>query len=131
MWSVSINCALRRDHDTNEEAMRMAGMERLQYIVTKRRRKIADHVLGLQRERPPHTQCTGCQKTAEERVEAEEDMAKHFQRIPGREARVSADMEPEGSPVTVRDGEFSSPEQADQSKYISLCPSPSRQSSLT
>ena len=44
-----------RDHVTNEEVMRRAGMERHQYIVTTRRRKIAGHVLRLQRERPAHT----------------------------------------------------------------------------
>ena len=36
-----------RDHVTNEEVMRRAGMERLQDIVTMRRRKIAGHVLRL------------------------------------------------------------------------------------
>ena len=44
-----------RDHVTNEEVMRRAGMERLQYIVTTRRRKMAGHVLRLQRERPAQT----------------------------------------------------------------------------
>ena len=43
------------DHVTNEEVMRRAGMERLQAIVTTRRRKMAGHVLRLQRERPAHT----------------------------------------------------------------------------
>ena len=43
-----------RGHVTNEEMMRRAGMERLQDIVT-RRRKMAGHVLRLQRERPAHT----------------------------------------------------------------------------
>ena len=41
-----------RDHVTNEEVMRRAGMERLQGIVTTRRRKMAGHVLRLQTERP-------------------------------------------------------------------------------
>ena len=46
-----------RDHVTNEEVMRRAGMERLQDIVnvTTRRRKMAGHVLRLQRQRPAHT----------------------------------------------------------------------------
>ena len=44
-----------RDHVTNEEVMRRAGMERLQDIVTTRRRTMAGHVLRLQRERPAHT----------------------------------------------------------------------------
>ena len=44
-----------REHVTNEEVMRRAGMERLQYIVTTRRRKMAGHVLRLHRERPAHT----------------------------------------------------------------------------
>ena len=44
-----------RDHVTNEEVMRTAGMERLQDIVTTRRRKTAGHVLRLQREIPAHT----------------------------------------------------------------------------
>ena len=43
------------DHVTNEEVMRRAGMERLQDIVTTRRRKMAGHVLRLRRERPAHT----------------------------------------------------------------------------
>ena len=44
-----------RDHVTNEEVMRRAGKERLQDIVTTRRRKMAGHVLRLQRKRPAHT----------------------------------------------------------------------------
>ena len=40
-----------RDHVTNEEVMRRAGMERLQDIVTTRRRKMAGYVFRLQRER--------------------------------------------------------------------------------
>ena len=44
-----------RDHVTNEEVMRRAGMAGLQYIVTTRRRKMAGHIIGLQRERPAHT----------------------------------------------------------------------------
>ena len=44
-----------RDHVTNEEVMRRAGLERLQDIVTTRRRKMAGHVLRLQRERPAYT----------------------------------------------------------------------------
>ena len=51
----AILCISWRDHVTNEEVMRRAGMERLQYIVTTRRRKMAGHVLRLQRERPAHT----------------------------------------------------------------------------
>ena len=39
---------------TNEEAIRIAGMERLQYIVTIRKRKMAGHI-RLQRERLAHT----------------------------------------------------------------------------
>ena len=46
----AILCISWRDHVTNEEVMRRAGMERLQDIVT-RRRKMAGHVLRLQRER--------------------------------------------------------------------------------
>ena len=49
----------------------------------------------------PIQQCSGCQKTAEDRGEAEEDMAKRW---------VSAGMEPAGSPITVIDGGFSSPD---------------------
>ena len=44
-----------RDHDTNEEVMRRAGMKRLQDTVSTRRRTMAGHVLRLQRERPAHT----------------------------------------------------------------------------
>ena len=44
-----------RDRVTNEEVMRRANTERLQDIVTTRRRKIAGHVLRLQRERSAHT----------------------------------------------------------------------------
>ena len=40
---------------SNEEVMRRACMERLQDIVTMRRRKVADHFLRLQREIPAHT----------------------------------------------------------------------------
>ena len=43
------------DHVTNEEVMRRSGMERLQDIVTTWRRKMADHVIRLQTERPTHT----------------------------------------------------------------------------
>ena len=51
----AILCISWRDHVTNEEVMRRAGMERLQDIVTTRRRKMAGHVLRMQRERPAHT----------------------------------------------------------------------------
>ena len=44
-----------RDHVTNDDVTRRAGMERLQDIVTTMRRKMAGHVLRLQRERPVHT----------------------------------------------------------------------------
>ena len=44
-----------RDQVTNEEVMRRAGMERLQEIVTIRRRKMAGHVLRMERGRPAHT----------------------------------------------------------------------------
>ena len=43
-----------RDHATNEDVMRRAGTGRLQDIVTTSRRKMAGHVLRLQRERPAH-----------------------------------------------------------------------------
>ena len=72
------------DHATHGEVMRRADMERLQDIVTTRRRKMAGHILRLQRLRKPIQQCIGCQKTAEQR-EAEEDMAKYIQRRPGRD----------------------------------------------
>ena len=39
------------DHATNEEVTRRAGMERLQAIVSTRRREIAGHVLQMQSER--------------------------------------------------------------------------------
>ena len=42
-------------HVTNEEVMRRAGTERLQDIVGTRRRKMAGHVLRLQRDRLAHT----------------------------------------------------------------------------
>ena len=51
----AILCISLRDHVTNEEVMRRAGMERLQDIVTTRRRKMAGQVLRMQRERPAHT----------------------------------------------------------------------------
>ena len=44
-----------RDHATHGEVMRRTGMERLQDIVSTRRRKMAGHVLRLQGERPAHT----------------------------------------------------------------------------
>ena len=43
------------DHVTNEEVTRRAGMERLQDIVTTRRRTMVGHVLILLSERPAHT----------------------------------------------------------------------------
>ena len=61
---------------------------------------MASHILRLQRERPAHTAMY--QKTAEE------DMAKYIERRPVRS--VSSGMERAGSPVTVRDGDFSSPD---------------------
>ncbi len=77
-----------RDHVTNEEVMRRAGMERLQDIVTTRRRKWLATFSDCREKDQPMQQCTGCQKTAEERGgggEAEEDMAKQLQRRPRRD----------------------------------------------
>ena len=42
------------DHASSEEVIRMAGMERLQDIVTTRTSKMAGHILLMQRERPAH-----------------------------------------------------------------------------
>ena len=55
-----------RNHATNEEVMRKACMERLRYIVTARRRKMAGQVIRLHRERPIQ-RCTGRQNTVGER----------------------------------------------------------------
>ena len=44
-----------REHATNEDVMRRAGMERLQDIVATRGRKMTGHVLRLQRKRPANT----------------------------------------------------------------------------
>ena len=98
-----------RDHVTNEEVMRRAGMERLQDIVTTRRMKMAGHVLRLQIERPTHTAMywvpeDGRRKRGRPkktwRSTSKEDL----------EEMVSAGMEPAESPVTVIDGGFSSPD---------------------
>ena len=63
-------------------------MGRLQDIVTTRRRKMAGHVLRLLTERPAHTAiqlCSGCQKMAEESIDAKEDMAEYIARRPERD----------------------------------------------
>ena len=62
-------------------------MERLQYIVTTRRRKMAGHVLRLQRERPAHTAIwvLGARRWQKKEGEAEEDMANHLEIRPGRD----------------------------------------------
>ena len=57
-------CIHIRDHDTNEEVVKRTGIERLQDNVSIKIRKMAGHVLRLQRERPHIQQCTRCQKTA-------------------------------------------------------------------
>ena len=73
-----------RDHVTNEEVMRRAGMTP-RYCYNKEKEN------GWPRsqtaERKTIQLCTGCQKTAEERGggEAKEDMAKNLQRRPGRD----------------------------------------------
>ena len=51
---TSHTCVHWHNHATNEEVMR-ACMERLQDIVTTSRRKLAGHILRLQRERPAYT----------------------------------------------------------------------------
>ena len=57
-------------------------MERLQDIVTTRKRKMAGHVL-LQRETPAHTSMYWVPEDGRSKTgEAEEDMAKHLQRRP-------------------------------------------------
>ena len=63
---------LMADHATNEELMRMAGMERLQYIVATRRRTMAGHIIRRQRERLAH----GARRRHNKVGKAEEDMAK-------------------------------------------------------
>ena len=44
-----------RDHITNEDVMRITGMDNLHDIVKCRRRRVAGHVLRLSRYRIPHT----------------------------------------------------------------------------
>ena len=60
-------------------------MDRLQYIVKTRRRKTTGHILRLHRELTAI--CTGCRlgRRQKKEGEAEEDMAKHLQRRPGRD----------------------------------------------
>ena len=71
---------------------------------------MAGHVLRLPQERPAHTvQCTGCPKTA---VESGGGRTRHGIAPSKKTSKrwVSADIEPPGSPVTVMDGGFSSPD---------------------
>ena len=68
----TILCISWPDHATNEELMRMAGMERLQYIVATRRRTMAGHIIRRQRERLAH----GARRRHNKVGKAEEDMAK-------------------------------------------------------
>ena len=63
-------------------------MERLQDIVTTRRRKLAGHVLRLfigERKTCIYGNVLGARRRQKKDGEAEEDMAKHFQRRPGRD----------------------------------------------
>ena len=71
------------DHATIEEVIRKTGMERLKDIVSTRRRKMAGHVLRLQRERPAHTAiwALGARRRQKKEGEAEEAMAKHYHLI--------------------------------------------------
>ena len=58
---------------------------------------------------PPKQQCTGCQKMAEERGGGR----RRHDEAPSKttwKRWVSAGMDPAGSPVTVKDGDFSSPD---------------------
>ena len=55
------------DHATNEQVTRRAGMERLQDIVTTKTRTWLATLSDGKDKDPPIQQCTGCQKTAEER----------------------------------------------------------------
>ena len=87
-------------------------MERLQDTVssvTTRRRKMAGHVLRLQRERPAHTAMywvpeDGRRNRGRPKKTWRSTFKEHQKRW------VSAGMVPAGSPVTVRDGGFSSPD---------------------
>ena len=91
-----------RGRVTNEEATRRAGMERLQDIVTTRRRKMAGHILRLQRGRPSQTAMYW----------VTEDGRRRHGEAPSKKTSkrwVLAGMEPAASPVTVMDGGFSLP----------------------
>ena len=61
------------------DVMRRAGLERLQYIVTTRRRKMAG------RKNSPYSNVRGDRRRQDKHGETEEDMTKHFQGRPGRD----------------------------------------------
>ena len=102
---------MERLQDIVTTRRRRLGMERLQDIVTTRRRKMAGHIRGLQRERPAHTAMhwvheDGSRKRGRPkktwRSTFKEDLEER-----GVSWRGAA-----GLPVTVRDGDFSSPDAA-------------------
>ena len=75
-----------RDHATHGEVMRRTGMERLQDIVSTRRRKMAGHVPQTTgRKTRPYSNVLGARRRQKKEGKAEEDMAKHFQRRPVRD----------------------------------------------
>ena len=59
-------------------------MERLQCIVTKRKKWLATSSDYIEKDLPIQ-QYTGARRRQKKEEEAEEDMAKHFQGIPGRD----------------------------------------------
>ena len=70
---------------------------------------MAGHILGLQRERPAHTTmywvAEDCRRKREGRRRHGEVLSKNTCK-----RWLSAGTEPAGSPVTVRDGDFQSPD---------------------
>ena len=83
-------------------------MERLQCIVTTRKKWLATSSDYIEKDLPIQ-QCTGGQKTAEERGGGRRRHGEALSRNTWNRC-VLAGMEPTGSPVTVRDGDFSSPD---------------------
>ena len=78
-------------------------MERLQDIVTKKKSEMAGHICRLQTERPAHTAMHWVPEDGRIKRVAEDDMDKWALLSKIWKRRVSADIEPTGSPVTVKD----------------------------
>ena len=98
------------EYATNEEVIRTAGIEQLQAIVTTGRRKMAGHILRLQRERPAYTSMYWVPEDGRKEGGGERRRLGEIHSKKTWPRWVSAGMEPAGSPMTVRDGDLSSPD---------------------